>query len=242
MRLHTFHFLLLLAAATLNLRCSQPAMKQADPLLHQTPADYYAGPALDMAQAIRSRDHAGLESLCRSHPASASSTGLSGLPLLVWAMRHNDPASTEILLKAGASVDVTFPYGNWRMSAVSLAAGMENPLFLDLLLAWRANPAGLPDTEPPLFTAIKNSRTDHLPVLIKAGANLDQQDSAGKTAVHIAALAGDWKTALALVNMGANPRASLKNGVTLNTLIEKFPLAASHPQHAAQADLSARLR
>lgn len=242
MILRPLSLILLLASAIFSTRCTQSAMKQANPMLDQNPADHYTGAALEMAEAIRRKNHAALQSLAESNKQAVSSEGIKGMPLLVWAMGHNDAASAEILLRAGARPDVTFPYGNWKMSAIGLASGAEDPRFLQLLLAHKANPNGAGDTEPPIFTAIKSNRHDRVPVLIKAGADINRTDSAGKTALHLAALSMEFQCALSLVNMGANPRAATKTGMTVKTIIDKFPLDPSHPQHAAQMQLSAMVR
>ena len=124
-------------------------------MLKYNPAEFYDGPARKMAEAIRSRDHAVLPTLVNSQIHWVNSTGQKGFPLLAWTMGHDDLVATEILLKAGANPNVTFPFGNGKMSLVSLAASMESAGFLDLLLANGANPEGVVDTEPPTFFSRK---------------------------------------------------------------------------------------
>ena len=125
------------------------------PMLKYNPAEFYDGPALKMAEVIRNRDHAVLPTLVISQIQWVNSTGQKGFPLLAWTMGHDDLVAAEILLKAGANPNVTFPFGNGKMSLVSLAASMKNPGFLDLLLANGASPAGVVDTEPSTFFSRK---------------------------------------------------------------------------------------
>ena len=169
------------------------------PMLKYKSAEFYDGPALKMADAIRSRDHQILRTLVISQAQSVNSTGQKAFPILVWPMGHNDLGAAEILLKAGANPNVTFPFGEGKMSLISLAVSTENAGFLDLLLANGASPAGVVGTEPPLFSAVKANRYDCIPFLLKAGADINQQDAAGKTAIVMMALGGDYSQTLAFV-------------------------------------------
>jgi ankyrin repeat protein len=211
-------------------------------MLKYDPADFYTGPALKMAEAVRRQDYVTLRALAVGHPNAIDSTGQKGLPLLAWTMGHDDPAAAEILLRAGARPDVTFPFGDWKMSLISLAASMENPGFIALLLAYRANPAGVPDTEPPLFSAVKADRYDRIETLLNAGADINQQDSVGKTMILMMAFTGDYPQVLAFVKRGADPRIPMHNGTTLEGVISRFPAQPGTPEHAAQTELVTRLR
>jgi ankyrin repeat protein len=128
------------------------------------------------------------------------------------------------------------------MSLISLAASMENPGFIALLLAYRANPAGVPDTEPPLFSAVKADRYDRIETLLNAGADINQQDSVGKTMILMMAFTGDYPQVLAFVKRGADPRIPMHNGTTLEGVISRFPAQPGTPEHAAQTELVTRLR
>lgn len=237
-----FLYLLFLLLTLTITTTFQAEAAQNKPMFKYNPADFYSGSALKMAEAIRRKDHTTLRTLVSSQPEVVNSTGQKNFPILVWAMGHDDLAATEILLKAGANPNVTFPVGNWKMSLIGLAASMENARFLDLLLVNGANPAGVVETEPPLFSAIKASRYDRIEPLLKAGADINQQDSAGKTAILIMAFAGDYSQALAFVKRGADPRIPMKNGTTLEKIIRKFPAQSGTPAHTAQRELMVLLR
>jgi len=235
-------FLLVLLPLLTSARCSPPDTTMTSPMLRYDPADLYFGPALQMAEAVRRRDHGALRSLTGSHPGDVDSTGHRGIPLLAWAIGHDDPTATEILLRAGADPNVTLPIGEWKMSLVSLAASAEDPRFLGLLLAHRADPNGVAGTEPPLFSAVKADRYDRVEPLLRAGADINRQDAAGKTAIMIMALAGDYSQAVTLARRGADPRIAMKNGTTLEALLRRFPAESGTPQHAAQLELLGMLR
>lgn len=222
--------------------CSSPDMDPNNPLLRHDPAELYAGDALQIATAVRQRAHARLRDLVRSAPDAVHDGGPRHFPLLAWAIGHRDPDALEILLQAGASPNTTMPFGTDRMSLVSLAASAEDPRFLDLLLAYRGDPAGPPNTEPPLFTAIKAGRYDRVEALLKAGAHINQQDAAGKTPLMMMALSGDYPQALAYTRRGADPRITMKNGTTLERVLTRFPAEPGSPQALAQAELLALVR
>ena len=228
---------LITALALALTRCNPSPMTQDSSMLRHDPADVYQGPALGLAEAIRRGGHGGLRTLAASHRDAVDSTGMKGIPLLAWAIGHDDPTATEILLSAGADPNVTFPIGAWKMSLVSLAASAQDPRFLASLLRHGADPGGLPDTEPPLFSAIKADRYDRIEPLLRAGADINQRDSAGKTALLMMALTGDYPQALAFVRLGADPSIAMNNGTTLERLISKFPAEPGTPQHAAQIEL-----
>lgn len=223
-------------------RCSPSDMDPTNPILRHDPSELYFGDALQLAAAIRRGERSTLRDLVRSHPDAVNDQGRQHLPLLAWAIGHRDPEAVEILLSAGANPNTTMPFGAGKMSMVSLAASAEDPRFLDLLLAYRADSAGLPDTEPPLFTAIKAERYDRVDALLKAGADINQQDAAGKTPIMMMALAGDYPQVLAFARRGANPRISMKNGTTLERVITRFPAEPGSPQALAQAEILALIR
>ncbi len=73
------------------------------PMLKYKSAEFYDGPVLKMADAIRSRDHHILRTLVTSQAQWVKSPGQKGFPILVCAMGHDDLLAAEILLKSGAN-------------------------------------------------------------------------------------------------------------------------------------------
>lgn len=208
------------------------------PMLKHDPADYYSGNAVQAAEAIRDHDHLKLGRILIQSPAVARNRGKKDLPLLAWAMGHNDPASFKLLLQAGANPNDYLVVQDGKMSLISVATGAENSQWLDLLLQHKANPNGLPDTEPPLFTARFAHKPDRFERLLKAGADLNHPDETGKTVIISCVMANDYIGALKLVKCGADPNVKMKNGTTVRKIIERFPLPPNTPQGDAQVELT----
>lgn len=67
----------------------------------------------------------------------------------------------------------------------------------------------------PLFTAASYGEAEVVKILVAAGANADQQDHRGYTALFHAALAGKAETVEALLALGADPYLRAKDGRTV---------------------------
>ncbi len=217
--------------------CDLNFMSNQNPMLKHSPADFYSGEALHVAEAIRNGDYSGLSALLKQSPQVATSRGEKNFPLLAWAMGHNDPKAVKILLEAGASPNDFFMVEEAKVSVLSLATGAENPEFFELLLAHKADPNGLPETEPPLFTAEYANKFDRFERLLQSGANLNHADETGTTVVMICVLANDYLRALELVKRGADVNVHMKNGNSIRRIIDRYPLLPDSQQGRAQAEL-----
>jgi ankyrin repeat protein len=216
-------------------------MNASNKLAKHPPSELYAGKALEAAIAIQKRDSKALARLLQAAPGICKDRGLKELPLLVWAMGNDNSESFKMLLKAGASPDDYFFMQGVKMSVLTLATGAEKPdFFLDLLAA-KANPNGLPESEPPLFTAFYCHKEDRFDHLVDIGADLNHADETGKTVLMVVCLARDYVKALSFVNRGAKLDAKMKNGTTLRRIIEKFPLNPQTEQGRAQLKLKAMI-
>jgi uncharacterized protein len=217
-------------------------MTPENPMLHYDSAEFYQSAALDAAKAIRSHDHAALALILRSNPSVAKDRGMKNLPLLVWACSHDDPQAFEMLLKAGAPPDDFFLVQGSRMSILTLATGAQKEDYFNLLLTYKANPNGLPKSEPPLFTAFYSHKESRFNRLLDAGANINHADETGKTILMVVAISRDYQRALGLVERGANVQVEMSNGTNLRKIIERFPLSASTEQGVAQRKLQNLLK
>lgn len=217
--------------------------KNSNPMLKHNPSDYYSGESLQVALAIRSGDDKALDSLLVQSPSLAASRGEKNLPLLAWAMGHNSPEAFKRLLDAGAPPDDFFMVGEAKMSLLSLATGAEDSQWLELLLTYKANPNGLPETEPPLVTAFFAHKMDRFKLLLKAGADINHPDELGITVILDVAISRDYQTALELVKLGADVNAQSDDGkISLRNIIDRYPLEQDAPQGQAQAELARMLK
>lgn len=129
-----------------------------------------------------------------------------------------------------------------RMSLLTLCTGATEPYYFNTLLAHKANPNGLPESEPPLFTAFYSDKDDRFDQLLKAGADINHADETGKTILITISLARDYQRALRLVKQGADVNVRMKNGTNLHKIIDKFPLPPATEQGRAQQQLKAMLK
>jgi ankyrin repeat protein len=217
-------------------------MINQNPMLQHVPAEFYSGESLKAAEAIRSSDYSLLADLLKQAPNVAGSRGDKNLPLLAWAMGHNDPKAFALLLEAGASPNDFIMVEDAKMSLLSIATGAESAQFFDLLLAHKADPDGLPETEPPLFAARYAHKQDRFERLLQCGADLNHCDKTGKSVLLILVLARDYQQALQLVRRGADVNVRMKNGTSIRKLIERYPLPSDTPQGRAQTELARLLR
>jgi ankyrin repeat protein len=235
-------FVLRFATVVLILVLSQLSSAKEGSMIKYNPSQYYSGDSLKAALNIRNNEYKKLVALLKQHPSLASGRGEKNLPLLAWAMGHNNPEAFKYLLDAGATPNDFIMVGEAKMSLLSLATGAEDPQWLELLLTHKADPNGLPETEPPLFTAYYANRLDRLERLLSSGADINYPNEVGKTAIMVFAIARDYEMALQLVKRGANVYVQTVNGVTIRKIIERYPLPAATPQGRAQAELKKMLK
>jgi ankyrin repeat protein len=104
-------------------------------------------------------------------------------PLMHAASRSNVELVTW-LLEAGAQVDVASNNGD---TALTLSLREAFSPVVALLLGAKANPNLFTEGDPPLLVAAKHGRLEALDLLLAAGANKNNCDHDGKTALMIAA-------------------------------------------------------
>jgi ankyrin repeat protein len=220
-------------------------MEKENPIFRHAPSEFYSGEALQAAEAIRNRDYSTLAAILNKSPSVAANRGKKEVPLVGWAMSHDDPKSVKLLLDAGAPANDYIFDKDDKMSLVGLATGAKRPDHLELLLSHGGNPNGLPGTEPPLFIAmiLKDPlRDERFERLLKASADPNQQDDVGVPIIFHCADLNDYQKALELVKLGADPNLMDRRGSSLRKIIEQFPLVSSTPQGRAQAELARMLK
>ncbi len=141
---------------------------------------------------------------------------------LMAAIRANDVAAAQGLLKSGASPNAQ---DYWRDSPLLEAVRRDN-LGMAMLLI---DQGAVVNTKGRGYTALglaaKNGNVQLVSFLLKAGANPDRKNDDGDTPLHSAVLMGYADTVVALVR--AHPDMSLFNGEGLTPLA----LAASTAQY-----------
>lgn len=149
-------------------------------------------------------------------------TGMT--PLLQSLLSGNEPLYKQLLAR-GANPNVCTTKGQCVMNE---AADRDGP-WLELALNHGGDPNTLNSGNPfypnrtPLFYAISHEHLDieswharNVDLLIKAGANVNHQDSRGQSPLLRAARTGGYESVVLLLQAGADPTLPEKNG--LNTV------------------------
>ena len=111
----------------------------------------------------------------------------------------------KVLLDAGANPGISND-PQVKVSPLHIAARQENLALIDLLLKFGADPdvKDRMDQATPLIDCARFSCKESAKKLLDAGANPDARDGDGRTALHVAAFAGNDALTELLLNVGAN--------------------------------------
>ena len=128
-----------------------------------------------LADAVMSGDKQILRTI-PSDRADINTPQPDGTTALHWAVRHDDVATAEALIKAGADVNAANRYG---VTPIALAATNGNPhhdpeASQSRSRANAANPGG----ETALMTAARTGKIDAVTLLLDRGANVNAKDTA----------------------------------------------------------------
>ncbi len=150
--------------------------------------------------------------------------GLGSTTPLYWALRHFSKPGYKRLLEHGASPNVETADGD---SVMHFAAGWIDPEWLELALKYGGDP-NLPRSRhrrfpnrTPIFDAIGGGNVKHQRLLIDAGANVNQEDHQGKSALEYAIRLGKYESAHQLLEAGADYSIKSSQGKDIAALIRE---------------------
>jgi uncharacterized protein len=155
--------------------------------------------------------------------------GDKGTTLLQWALFNRSTDGLAGLLRVGAEARAADSSGQ---TVVHYAAMANDPAYLEVLLAHRADP-NVPNAVTggtPLMSALMGNREEQFRALLAAGAKPDLVDRMDNTALHVAAKINAHQRVLDLLEVGADPRARNRQGATFQTYL------ATTPEHILSED------
>lgn len=172
--------------------------------------EFFSGTALELAEAIESRDESRTEELIAAG-ADVEATGADDITMLQWAVRTRNPQGVTSLLEAGADPDRTGYYGN-----AALHMAVYDIRLVEALLAAGADPdVQNPHTRlTPLTEVCLSGNPDTFEALIAAGADVSHESSNGGVPIHTCARTNRGGLILRMLELGADPTAATSAGTT----------------------------
>ena len=158
-----------------------------------------------LADAVMSGDKEILRTLPTDR-ANINAPQPDGTTALHWAVRHDDVATADALIKAGADVKAANRYG---VTPMALAATNGNPAMIRRLLDAGADPnSANPGGETALMTAARTGKVDAVTLLLDRGANVNAKDTVhAQTALMWAVLENHADMVKLLLARGADVNA-----------------------------------
>lgn len=130
--------------------------------------------------------------------ADPNATSYDGITALMYAVQHERPELTIILLEAGALPD---RHGEGWAPPLYTAVEFGHEQVTGVLVASGADPDGKdPDGRTPLMAAVRYNDFRIAWMLLQAGANPNAADNAGKSPLHHAAASGAYECAALLLD------------------------------------------
>lgn len=142
-------------------------------------------PRASMVAAARAGDAATLRALLDAGRVEVDAPEPDGATALQWAVHRDDPGMVELLIGAGADVNLTNDYG---VTPLSLACTNGSAEVVARLLDAGADPEVRTEGETALMTAVRTGSVDVVELLIARGADVGARELAsGQTLLMMAA-------------------------------------------------------
>jgi len=183
-----------------------------NPIYKHAPEEYFpAVSALDLAQAIRRDDVAGIEALFTSQPTlDPNQAGQQGITFLLWAFAHHHIPAMQALVRHGADPNrpLQLPAEAGEVDTthlVNIATEGPQDELLVALLDLGADPNAVDERKvPAVQNAIYINNYPRMQLLLDRGADINAPNSSGATAVVVLARLGAFEVVYELLERGAD--------------------------------------
>ena len=190
-----------------------------------------------LTAAVKAGDAGAVRRLVDERPELASARDENGLPVILLALFHQQPAVADVLLAAGPELGFLEAVATGRadrarqllardpearhertpegFTALGLAAVLGGPEVVRLLLEAGADPdddADNPARVRPVHAAAAARDAESLRLLLEAGADPNVRQQAGFAPLHAAAHADEPELARLLLEHGADPTLETEDG------------------------------
>jgi uncharacterized protein len=190
-----------------------------------------------LVTAIKAGDVDAVRRLVDERPELASARDENGLPVILLALFHRQPAVADVLLAVGPELGILEAAATGRADRVrellasdpharhertpegfttlGLAAFLGGPEVVALLLQAGADPdddADNPARVRPVHAAVAARDGESLQLLLEAGADPNVRQQGGFTPLHAAAHADEPELAQLLLEHGADPALTTDDG------------------------------
>lgn len=179
---------------------------------------YWSEPAMhELVRAIAKGDTAGARAAIAAG-ADVNRVGKSEMTVLDFTITHR-PEMVGLVLQLGANPNRKF---EGRVSPLAQSLSKTGDAFEQLLSAG-ADPNGPGENLGLniLFSAIASGWPARYELLVKHGADVNQRDEQGRTALMQAAESSQWKIASDLLKRGVDPGVVAQNGSSLAVILER---------------------
>jgi uncharacterized protein len=186
---------------------------------------------LDLSNAAAAGSSSEMDAAAK-RGAKVNFQGVGGMTAIIWALGHQSKEGVSWLLAHGADPNLVYaPSGN---SSVTIAATMDDPWYLEQVLANGGNPnyQNPINKHTPLVDAMVPVSADNARALIAAGADLNVTDARGFTALSSAAATWRYEVVYDMLIAGADPTIKMgKNGHTILSTIRTSRVPAENPSY-----------
>ncbi|MET3009971.1 ankyrin repeat domain-containing protein [Stenotrophomonas koreensis] len=183
---------------------------------------YYQGPALQLAIAAEHGDVRRVQRLMKDKGVNPDTVfgGSDRYPLVAWPLMSRNLEGLRALPENGAAPNARYPepksYGKERIyyynNAMVYAAKIEDPRFLELLLAYGGNPDTRDSNNEILMVDafLSGNRWKNIQTLVKHGANINAENiGRGDTILRHYTSRGGFNQAWWLIQHGADPTLTI---------------------------------